>query len=158
MKELKSMRNINKGETDIFASFFMLGLGILAVIAIFIAVQDLGNGLEEIAEKEREIHTETFPLQSINTTTRTSGSSFHYFTYGVGQLNEKDYYVAYRIFEDGGKELYKMNAANTRIYETLDVDAQAYVEVDTNGYGTIMAYRLYVPQGSIEQKYDLSLE
>lgn len=126
---------------------------VAAVVGILYAGKNIKDNTDEIKQMTEEIHTTTIPLQSISVTTRTEGS----FYYGVGKVGEKEYYVAYRILDDGGKQLYKMEAAITIIYDTLNSGQQAYVEEDANAYG-VKAYRLYVPQNAIEQKYDLSLE
>lgn len=100
-------------------------------------------------------------LSSIDCSSQLEGSikgSF-YMGYGnvKGELGETQYYVTYRILEDGGKKLYKLPADVTIIYDTLEVGSQAYAEVDSNYYGVVSA-KVYVPVGTIVQDYDLSLE
>lgn len=144
----------NRGETDVAFTVIMSIVVLLGLIGLGITCKEAGNKLEKMGGKSKELHTETILLQSINATTRVSGS----FTYGIGTINQKDYYVTYQVLEDGGKQIYKMPAEKTVIYETLESGSQAYVEEDVNGYGSVTARRLYVPTGSIEQKYDLTLE
>lgn len=154
MKKLKANQGNQSRKKDILSDILTTILVIILISAVIGAAIEVNEYLEEM----EATHTEIIPLQSINVTTRTGGSSFYYFVYGMGRVGEQDCYAAYRVLEDGGKVLYKMQAENTTIYETLDIDAQAYAEEEKNGFGTVKTRRLYVPQGSIAQQYNLSLE
>lgn len=141
---------------DIFCKIF---ISILVVFFICITVIGAKPYLEQIKEgqaKMQEIHTETILLASLDYTTNIEGEFRSSFTMGRGRIDTVDYYVAYEVLQDGGKRLVKIPSDNTIIYNNLDNSAQAYAEIDKNGYG-IQAYRLYVPKNTITQEYDLSL-
>lgn len=113
--------------------------------------------IAQIDEEREQISTHVTYLASINYQSEIKGQFCIGFGIGSGKVSEQQYYVAYEVLEDSGKKLFKMPADITTIYDTLDKGAQAYVEIDENYYG-VSAMRLYVPQGTITQEYDLSLE
>ena len=116
---------------------------------------------EEEQKEKNKITTETIYLASINYTSEIKGKGSVFYLgigYGSGKVSEEQYYVAYRIREDGGLVLYKMLADEVVIYETLDEGEKAYVEIDSNWWGEQGMKRLYVPKGTVMQDYDLSLE
>lgn len=108
---------------------------------------------KEEMEKIEVVTTTTKSLASVDYANGINGT----FCLGYSSISEKQYYIAYEILEDDGKKLFKMPVDKTTIYDTLIVDSQAYVEIDENDFG-IVEMRLYVPQGTITQKYDLSLD
>ena len=136
-------------------------LAVLAIIAFFFTVRneyiDFRNEIARIDEEREQVTTHTTFLASIDYQSEIKGSFRLGLGSGRGEVSEQQYYVAYEILEDNGKKLFKMPADITTIYDTLDENAQAYVEIDENYYG-VFAMRLYVPKGTITQEYDLSLE
>lgn len=102
---------------------------------------------------DNERNIEKVELYSIENTDTISGSFF----LGSGKINETKYYCCYRKLDDGGLQYYEFEVDKTTVYETLQSGSQAYVEVVTNGYGSIIEYKLYVPKDTIVQTIDLSL-
>lgn len=104
---------------------------------------------------------ERVSLASLNYTSEIKGEINGGFFLGTGCVNgvieEEQYYVAYKVLEDGGKKLWKIPANITTIYDTLQTNCEAYAEVTSNYFG-IISINLYVPEGTILQDYDLSLE
>ncbi len=111
------------------------------------------NDRREDSELDNERNIEKVELYSIENTDTISGSFF----LGSGKINETKYYCCYRKLDDGGLQYYEFEVDKTTVYETLQSGSQAYVEVVTNGYGSIIEYKLYVPKDTIVQTIDLSL-
>ena len=121
--------------------------------------------LRTIHEQTREantITTQTIRLASLDYVTEIEGE-IHGFGLGLighvnGSISESSCYVAYRVHENGGKSLYKIPTNIAILYDTLDKNQDAYAEVDVDGYGTTKQIRLYVPQGTVPQNYDVSID
>ncbi len=146
----------NRGEIDTdFLQDFIQGLVIAIIIAITVGA--CGWGLKACVDEDNrlrnEIVTQRAEVVAIDLQSDTEGS----FVWGTGSIGTERYYVVYQILEDNGKQLLKLPADITIIYNTLSVTDTAYVEADVNGYGTAIEYRLYVPVNSIMKEYDLSL-
>lgn len=130
------------------------GIHLTALISVFIA---FFVALLKMAG-ESTIETEKIELYSVVVDDGVEGR----FVVGSGYLDNKHYFVAYRVREDGGKVIYKMDADISVIYDTLESGESAYVEKETKvsellgPYET--SYKIYVPQGTITQEYDLSLK
>lgn len=69
---------------------------------------------------------ERFNIVSCNLQTEQNGI----FILGTGELSDAIYYVTYKVNKDGGKEYFKMDVRNTKIYDHLEEDEASYVEVD----------------------------
>jgi len=150
--------------------YSIFGLGVLAFAIYFIFlfskictdVKEFKAEIAKLEDKRQEVTTDTVRLASINYSSEIKGSIRESFVIGSGyengRIEEEQYYVAYRVLDDGGKKLYKMKADISIIYDTLEADDEAYAEVDTNGLGQLVAVRIFVPQGSIVQDYDFSLD
>ena len=108
-------------------------------------------------EAENAIITETVKLASLSLSSTIEGDYESIFTLGRGFINEKFYYYAYKINQDGSKSLYEMDAKITKIYDSLEKNELAHAEVIKNGHGTIKEIKLYVPVGTIQQEYNLEL-
>lgn len=102
-------------------------------------------------------NTTTATVVSADLTTQLEGSGGGTFYVGHGSLESVEYYVTYERIEDGGLLFAKYPCDDTVIYTSLAAGSTAYVEKDLNEYGSVLAYRLYVPEGSVVQEYDLSL-
>lgn len=88
----------------------------------------------------------TVQLKSLFYNSQISGG----FTLGTGHFEEKDYYVCYEILDDGGLQLFKLDANDTIIYETLDTQ-EAYVEI-SHEFNT--KNKLYIPKNAIKVEYN----
>lgn len=147
-------------------------VGVFMICCLVLCIPEVIKLVKETEahdEEMKKVKTSTVQLMSIDFSSEVEGTingTYHGGTLPFmmgrgsvsGQIGEEQYFVAYQILSDGGKKLYKMKADISTIYDTLDADADAYAEVDKNGYGDILAYRIYVPTGSIVREYDLSLE
>jgi len=105
-------------------------------------------------EIENYVETEVINIVALNYETDIKGS----FILGFGNMSTKKYYVAYKVLDDGGKQLIEMDAEDVIIYDSLGNDEQAYLEIDKNYYGRETAKRLYVPQNAIIENYELKIE
>lgn len=129
---------------------------ILIILMLLVSVWIICYGKEVFTSTQRldnERNIEKVELYSIENTNTISGSFF----LGRGTINETKYYCCYRKLDDGGLQYYEFEVDKTTVYETLQSGSQAYVEVVTNGYGSIIEYKLYVPKDTIVQTIDLSL-
>ena len=108
-------------------------------------------------EKSESFTYETVEVASIGLDSQIEGTYRKNFYYGYGYINEEMYYIVYEVFEDGGLFLTKIAADKTIVYDTLQEGETAYIEVKRNGFGHVVQYKLYVPEGSISREYDLSL-
>lgn len=131
---------------------------VLAIAAIFIVVLVLNSFMGDVnglVNKSRERVTQTYPLYSLELDSQTTAS----FILGTGSEKGTYYYVAYKVAEDGGKQLFTMDAKDTIVYDTLASGEQAYYKVDVNGFGDEVdsTRKLYVPKDTIKKDYDLSL-
>lgn len=129
---------------------------ILIILMLLVSVWIIYYGKEVFTSTQRldnERNIEKVELYSIENTDTISGSFF----LGSGKINETKYYCCYRKLDDGGLQYYEFEVDKTTVYETLQSGSQAYVEVVTNGYGSIIEYKLYVPKDTIVQTIDLSL-
>lgn len=127
---------------------------IVVICAIFV----LSIGLRWVKTFDDIASTTTTTVVSADFTTQVQGASGTVFYIGHGSLRSEEYYVAYEREEDGGLVLKKYPCDKTILYTTLAAGDTAYVEKDLNEYGSVLAYRLYVPEGSVVQEYDLSLQ
>jgi len=139
---------------------------ILIVVAVIIFLTWLtgkvGDKMSEYSERVKEVHneienyveTEVINIVALNYETDIKGS----FILGFGNMSTKKYYVAYKVLDDGGKQLIEMDAEDVIIYDSLGNDEQAYLEIDKNYYGRETAKRLYVPQNTIIENYELKIE
>lgn len=109
--------------------------------------------LGDMKDKSSQITTQTFNIVSLDFNTSLNGN----FVLGTGKLEDEQYYVCYKVLEDGGKKLTEIPCDITTIYDTLKSDENAYLEEDRNYYDGLRAVRLYVPENTIQQSYDLSL-
>ena len=91
-------------------------------------------------------------LYTIDTSSQLSG----HFVMGSGRLDEREYYCCYKLLDDGGKQFVKYPMDKTTIYETLKEGEQAYAETEFSYLG-ISSYKIYVPENTIMQTYDLSI-
>lgn len=147
--------NIKENKKTSFADIFLLLILItIMVIAIGIPLGLLAKGFNDTYAEMKEVKAEKILLASTVHDTRSEGK----FRYGRGYIEDKDYFVAYQILDDGAKKIYKMEAQKTYIYNTLQPGEQAYVDVYKDGFGYIQKYHLYVPENAIEEEYNLSLE
>ena len=90
----------------------------------------------------------TIKIKSIQYDKQTNSQ----FILGTGSLDNTDYYVCYEILDDGGLVLKKLNAERTIIYETLNENAEAYIELNPN-FGK--KDKIFVPKNTIKIKYEL---
>lgn len=132
---------------------------VIVVAFVFLCIK-MEDDFTKRKEGEKEIITNNIPIASITVKSETNITADGFFL-GIGKIegksSEKQYYVAYQILEDGGKQILKMDIEKTIIYDTLE-DKNAYAEIDKNGNGKLIAIRLYVPKGTVTQNFDLSIE
>lgn len=112
-----------------------------------------GNiALGYVKKLKNELSVSKVFLKSITYKSSLEGN----FTLGHGTLEERDYYVAYQVIDDGGVILKRFDADNTVIYETLK-NGQAYAEIIKDGFGFIKV-KLYVPEDTIKVEYDFNIK
>lgn len=143
---------------DAIKDFFEEHLFTIMKIIIFImlscaTIPVLDSLIQEASERGKVENIEKIELASIALDSDISGR----FYLGCGRIEEKEYYIAYKILEDGAKMIYKMDAAKTKIYETLGEDETAYAEEIRDGYDFLKEIKLYIPKNTIKQEYNLSL-
>ena len=124
---------------------FVLILGVVAMIYFFISV---GKDVDELKSAET---IQTFTVKGVAVDNQASGS----FALGFGSVGNKDYFVCYIENEDGGLQLKRFSANDTTIYQTLESDEEAYMEITTKLSGT--KNKIYVPKDTIQVEYNLSL-
>lgn len=130
---------------DIFTVFIAFIMVTIIGTGTFVAVQEYKKEME----KEPPVIIEK--LYTIDTSTRVSGR----FVMGSRRAEEKEYYCCYKLLDDGGKEFVKYPMADTTIYETLKEGEQPYAETDIGFWKTTR--KIYVPENTIIQEYDLSI-
>lgn len=163
MKDEKNEKNYDKVE---MACWVIVGFIFVVLFTILIKTgiddtKTFKEEMERIELEEQRIETRVVQLYSINLNNQTEGEMKGKFILGSGSVKEKTeekyYYVAYQILDNGGKILFKMPADVTIIFDILESDASAYAEVDENALG-IQEVRLFIPENTIQQEYDFSLE
>lgn len=110
------------------------------------------NIINELSKQE---NIETIPLYSV-----VSSNEYEYeghFFLGSGSIDGRQYYVAYRVLEDGGKKYFKMDKDKTVVYDTLENADTSYAEIEKNSFGITTKINLYVPKDTIVKTIDLSL-
>lgn len=110
------------------------------------------NIINELSKQE---NIETIPLYSV-----VSSNEYEYeghFFLGSGSIDGRQYYVAYKVLEDGGKKYFKMDKDKTVIYDTLENADTSYAEIEKNSFGITTKINLYVPKDTIVKTIDLSL-
>ena len=110
------------------------------------------NIINELSKQE---NIETIPLYSV-----VSSNEYEYeghFFLGSGRIDGRQYYVAYKVLEDGGKKYFKMDKDKTVIYDTLENADTSYAEIEKNSFGITTKINLYVPKDTIVKTIDLSL-
>ena len=118
------------------------------VYPIYACIEDTKAFLSDA----KEVTVRTVNLKGVNHMSGVQGG----FLLGCGRVSSVDYYVCYEELEDGGIVLAKFDSRKTVIYETLDADEQAYAEIEENDWG-VQGIKLYVPEGTVQVDYDLSL-
>lgn len=135
-------------------------IGVFIIIMVF-AVIGFGFSIYKICtaftkteeQTTNETTTTTVELVGISLKNEQTGS----FVLGVGGISGSDYYVCYKVRDDGGKELIKFKTNNTIIYEMLASGETAYAEITTGAYGFYQTVKLYVPEGTIQTEYNFGL-
>lgn len=133
-------------------------VGIVIVVIVGLLGWCIVGPLTDLTEISKEQGEKTVSytvnLRSINYASDVQGR----FVLGCGRVGEVDYYVCYEELEDGGITLLKLDVDETIIYETLEAGEKAYAEIVKNGWGLIESIKLYVPEGTVQVQYDLSLD
>lgn len=124
----------------IFTLLIILICGVVCVATFYKNIK-VANDQPPVIEK----------LYTIDTSSQLSG----HFVLGSGRLDEREYYCCYKLLDDGGKQFVKYPMDETTIYETLKEGEQAYAEIELSYLG-ISSYKIYVPENTIMQTYDLS--
>lgn len=145
MKKFRKIKKIDMELVYILVKSLALSMMIVGTIMALIYSTKLFMGGEN--------KVSIVKLRSIEYTSNSSGA----FIIGIGQLKNREYYVAYALQEDGGKKLVKYRADITIIYETLNENDEVYAEVVYNGFGNIGEVKLYLPKNTIKEEYDLNL-
>ena len=130
---------------------------LLVMIVTIKAVSSFADACEETKNNIKRIATiDRFLIEGAVLNKEIKGD-FRGFIVGKGSISQNEYYVAYQILEDGGKQLVKLDADKTIIYDNLDNETAPYVEYGKNKFGDIIAIKLSVPQETIVQEYNLAL-
>lgn len=145
MKKKDKILSIVEVVIDTILLVLLLLLGVWVIYNAVKCMCAVVTGMQDIQRLENERNIEKIELYSIENTDTISGSFF----LGSGTINETKYYCCYRKLDDGGLQYYEFEVDKTTVYETLQSGSQAYVEVVTNGYGSIIECKLYVPKDTI---------
>lgn len=121
---------------------------VISVIILIFVAGIMMNFLGKVQSKN-----EKFDVYSAELTTAENAT----FILGCGMLNETDYYVMYKLREDGGKELFKVKASEVVLYDVLEDNEQPYYEIVKTSPISQTVKKLYIPKNSLRQSYDLSL-
>lgn len=135
--------------TIIAVKFFCLTC--LTVGILFVCL----NMLNMLNKQEKFTTIENIPFYSV-----VSSNEYEYegrFFLGSGSIDGRQYYVAYRVLEDGGKKYFKMDKDKTVIYDTLENADTSYAEIEKKSFGITAKINLYVPKDTIVKTIDLSL-
>lgn len=153
----KSLKWLNENYESLLEGIFVLMLA----TTIAVLYQRLSGGIEEGFKELNTTYTYKVELASLEVQGNLQGNfisaSGGSFILGSGEIKNKQYYIAYKVLEDGGKQVFKMPIEKTVIYDTLDSGSGAYAEIDETKISGIKSIKIYVPKGTITQKYDLSL-
>lgn len=152
MKQQKVTENKKDWYNIIFTAVIVLCI-VACVAFVGFMIYDGISKTKETMSKADEITTSTVELVSIQYQNEQTGS----FYLGFGNVSDTDYYVCYKVREDGGKELVKFKVEDTIIYDILAADEMAYAEVSVNGYGYTKEVKLYVPKDTIQVNYDFNV-
>ena len=135
-----------------------IGLNFAIIILIFLLIvfmmtyyfdYEMKETTTEFNYKLKDITTEKTNIVAADIINEISGS--------VVNGNEEQYYTVFKVLEDNSKKLFITPADITKIYDTLGLDIESpYMEVDTNGFGTVVEVRLYIPKDSIKENYDVN--
>lgn len=127
---------------------------LVRIITLIIIGFCLIFSFQYVHKKMKEVNDQPPMIEKLYTIDTSSQVSGH-FTLGTGSINEKEYYCCYKLLDDGGKQFVKYPMDETTIYETLKEGEQAYAETEFSYLG-ISSYKIYVPENTIVQTYDLS--
>ena len=117
-------------------------LCLLIIIPLLIKVIPLVHTSINEIENQHNYVTETKTVPIVfkeNIIENVNGGS----TLGNGSINTRNDYTVYKILDDGSKKLYPIDSNKTIIYDTLNPDAQEYLEEDYNYHGYCLAIRIY---------------
>lgn len=148
------MENKKENWVDKVLTGSIFVLMVLLVGSVVLLGCKLVYDLFVVVEEAHETTVETKYIKSINYANSTEGSFF----LGCSSIETEEYFVCYEMLEDGGITLLKLEAEKTIIYETLDPGDKACAEIETDGWGYCKGIKLYVPQNTVQVKYDLSLD
>lgn len=124
------------------------GIVVAVVLFIFAFIQ---VSIYVMNPSNRTLHTA--PIASLSVDTQDN------FVIGFAASNSKNYFVIYAADNDnGGKGIFKLEASETRIFDTLSNDEAAYCEYETNKLGFIAKASLYVPKNTIQKQYEIPNE
>ena len=126
------------------------------VICVALCVTFIWGGVKVyklLNSAENETYTNVVHVAAIKTKNDIEGHIY----LRAGSVKEESYYYCYKVNDDGSKELYKIKMDTTKVYETLKQNDQPYVEEIRDGLGFLKENKLYVPQNTIKEEYDLSL-
>ena len=93
-------------------------------------------------------------IQSLEADNITKG----HFIYGTGTISNETRYFVYVQTTSGSLVLRDFPADETEIFETLSKDDQPYLEIWLNKTKTMNKFKLYVPKGTVSQKYNATLK
>ena len=129
---------------------FILIIALIVIVALCVG---FFHDFTTVLDQAKQTTERTVELESIAVSSQLVGR----FTLGCGSINGREYYVCYQKNEDGSLQLIKLEARITRIYQTLKDGDIAYAIIEENGWGTVKAVQLYVPENTVQVEYDLSL-
>lgn len=83
-----------------------------------------------------------------------NANSKHIFVLGISVYRNKSYYYVYRLTEDDGRQLERVNTSDVTIYTDLNANEQSYMQITTNGCdGTIKMIKMHLPDNMVIQEY-----
>ena len=123
--------------------------GIYTYIIILIACIASGVLMMKFAKDSKKVGTYKYEIVCFNASESLIGSTYLTF----GEVNTSPYYYFYKVNKDGSKELTKVLAESSKIYE--DENKKPYVVKKSTMFTS--TYEIHIPQNSIIKKYNPNL-
>lgn len=140
----KRKENVKMGITIFVCCLILIGINTFLAVFTQKRVDD-----SKIYKLDKKI-----AIQSLETDNVAKG----HFIYGTGTISNETRYFVYVKTATGSLVLRDFPADETEIFETLSKDDQPYLEIWLNKTKTMNKFKLYVPKGTVSQKYNAMLK
>ena len=142
-------------------------IGVAFIIAAIIGILVDTRNFEE--EKSQEVKVTTLNLVAAKDNYRINGNMQRSIFYVTGSISEKAEYTFYYQLEGGGIKQGRINADSTTIYYVEDCEEPHLEIIETTPYKAVyykgehysrlngvtsITYKLYVPEGSVQNVYE----